>query len=321
MVLTVTLNPLLEYRLAYGKRIISKIKRGGKVSFAAGGKGINVSKQLKQLGIQNIALTFSGGTFGKLFREAIKKEVLDFSLINVSSETRVCSVIIDSVNKKLSYYFPENPAISKEESNRFILQMEKMIKNCEIVVFSGSSPCNETDEIFPVGIEMAKMYDKISLCDTYGKHLENCYKASPRIVHNNVDEVKNSLSVKLNDEKDKLEFLDSLYKHGIKQTYLTDGANDFYSSNFDFHYKITVPKIESVDSTGSGDSFVSGIIRGWHYNLTFDEQVKFAVSLGAANARVYDVCNVTKKDVDDLPENVEVTPVGKKIKIIDDSPR
>ena len=321
MVLTVTLNPLLEYRLAYSNAILNEKKRAEKISFAAGGKGINVSRELKQLGIQNIALTFSGGTFGKLFREAIKKEGLDFSLINVSSETRLCSVIIDSVNKKISYYFPENSVIKKEESDRFILQMEKMIKNCEIVVFSGSSPCKETDKIFPIGIEIAKKNDKISLCDTYGKHLENCYKASPRIVHNNVDEVRNSLSVKLIDEKDKIEFLDSLYKYGIKQVYLTDGAKDFYSSNFDFHYKITVPKIETVDSTGSGDSFVSGIVHGWHYNSTFDEQVKFAVSLGAANARVFDVCNVKKDDVDDFPENVEVTPVGKKIKIIDDSPR
>ena len=320
MVLTVTINPLLEHRLTYSDGILNEKNRNGKVSFAAGGKGINVSRQLKQLSIQNIALTFSGGTFGKLFREAIKSEGLDFSLINVSSGTRVCSVIMDSKNKKAAYYFPENPVITKEETNRFILQMEKMIKNCEIVVFSGGSPCKETDEIFPAGIEMAKKYDKISLCDTYGNHLEDCYKASPRIVHNNVEEVENSLSIKLKDEKDKIEFLDSLYKYGTKQAYLTDGDKDFYSSNFDFHYKITVPKIESIDSTGSGDAFVAGILHGWHYNLTFNEQVKFAVSLGAANAKTFDVCNISKDDTNDFLENVEVTPVGKKIKIIDDSP-
>ena len=319
MILTVTINPLLEYRLTYKTGLAEK-NRNGKLNLAAGGKGINVSRQLKQLGVQTIALTFAGGTFGKLFRESLRSEELDFSLINISSGTRVCPVILDSKNKKASYFFSENPVITKEESQRFIVQMEKMIKNCEIVVFSGSSTCKETEEIFPVGIEMAKKYDKISLCDTYGKHLEDCYKAAPTIVHNNSEEVENSLSIKLNDEKEKLNFLDSLYGYGIKQVHLTDEGHNFYSSNFDFHYKISVPKIDVVDSTGSGDSFVAGIAHGWHRNLTFKEQVKLAVSLGVANAKSFEVSNVGKDETTDLLNFVEITSIGKKIKIIDDSP-
>ena len=320
MVLTVTINPLLEHRLTYSRTVMNEKNREGKLSFAAGGKGINVCRQLKQLGVQNIALTFSGGTFGKLFREAIKSEGLDFSLINVSSETRVCPVIIDSGNKKASYYFPVNPIIMKEEKETFILQMEKMIKNCEIVVFSGSSPCKETEDIFPIGIEMAKRYDKISICDTYGNHLKESYYAAPRIIHNNIEEIESSLSIKLENEKDKLDFLDSLYNYGIKQTFLTDEANDFYSSNFDFHYKVTVPKIDLVDSTGSGDSFVAGIAYGWHHNLTFTEQIKFAVALGSANAETFDVAIISKEKAEELINLVEVVSVGKKMKIIDDSP-
>lgn len=321
MILTVTINPLFEHRLTYSRTVINKKNRDGKLSFAAGGKGINVSRQLNQIGIQNIALTFSGGTFGKLLREVINSEGLDFSLINVSSETRVCSVITDKINKKVSYYFPVDPIITKEEKERFILQMEKMIRNCEIVVFSGSSPCKETEDIFPIGIELAKKYDKISICDTYGNHLRESYKAAPRIIHNNIEEVESSLSIKLKDEKDKLDFLDSLYCYGVKQTFLTDGRNDFYSSNFDFHYKITVPKIDLVDSTGSGDSFVAGIAYGWHHNLTFKEQVKFAVALGSANAETFEVANISREKAEKLIKLVEVIPVGKKMKIIDDSPR
>ncbi len=320
MVLTVTINPLLEQTLTYSRTVTNGKNREGKLSFEAGGKGINVSRQLKQLGVRNIALTFSGGMFGKLFRQAIKSEGLDFSLINVSSETRVCSVIIDSTNKKASYYFPVNPIITKGEKERFILQMEKMIRNCEIVVFSGSSPCEETNNIFPIGIEMAKKYDKISICDTYGNHLEESYKAAPRIIHNTIEEVENSLSIKLKDEKDKLDFLDSLYGYGVKQAFITDGERDIYSSNFDFHYKLTVPKIDLVDSTGSGDSFVAGIAYGWHHNQTFKEQVKFAIALGSANAETFHVANISKKKAEELTRFVKVIPVGKKMKIIDDSP-
>ena len=320
MILTVTLNPLLEQRFIYKQIKSASQNRDGKLIFAAGGKGINVSRQLKNLKVQNVALTFAGGTFGKLFRNSLKNEEIDFSLINTKSDTRTCIVVIDSSKDNVSYFFGENPAVTKEEVENFVFKMEKMIQNCEIVVFSGSSPCKETDVIFPAGIEMANKYDKVSICDTYGSHLNNCFDASPRIVHNNIEEMVNSFSLKLDSKREIIKFLDSLYHKGIKQVYLTDGDKDFYSSSFDFHYNVTVPKIEGVDSTGSGDAFVAGIAYGWHKNLTYNEQLKLAVSLGAANAEVFDVCNVKLKDAEKFIERVEIVSIGKKIKVINDSP-
>ncbi len=98
MILTVTINPLLEQRLTFSKVSSSTQNRNGKLQLAAGGKGINVSRQLNILNVQNIALTFAGGTNGKLLREAIKNERIDFSLFNTHTETRICIVIIDSKN-------------------------------------------------------------------------------------------------------------------------------------------------------------------------------------------------------------------------------
>jgi tagatose 6-phosphate kinase len=320
MILTVTINPLLEQRFTFNNVSHAIQNRNGKLQLAAGGKGINVNRQLNIMNVHNIALTFTGGTCGKLFRESIRNEGIDFSLINTRTETRICSIIIDSTEKSISYYFSENQTITKDETDKFILKMEKMIQNCAIVIFSGSSPSEEADKIFPAGIEMANKYDKISICDTYGSHLENCYSAAPRIVHNNVEEVVNSLQLKLNDERDRLVFLDSLYSKGIKQVYLTDGDKNIYASNFDFHYKVRVPNIKSVDSTGSGDAFVAGIAYGWHNNLVFNEQIKFAAALGTANAQMFDVCNVPVDKARKFVELIEAHPIGKKIKIIDDTP-
>ncbi|MCH7962463.1 MAG: 1-phosphofructokinase [Bacteroidetes bacterium] len=320
MILTVTINPLLEQRFTFNKVSPTYQNRNGKLRLAAGGKGINVNRQLNILNVHNIALTFVGGTYGKLFRESIKNEGIDFSLISTHTETRICSVIIDSAENSISYYFNENQTITKDETYKFIVKMQKMIQNCEMVIFSGSSPGEEADKIFPAGIEMANKYDKISICDTYGSHLQNCYSASPRIVHNNVEEVVHSLQLNLNNERDRLVFLDSLYSKGIKQVYLTDGDKNIYASNFDFHYKVRVPNIKSVDSTGSGDAFVAGIAYGWHNNLVFNEQIKFAAALGTANIQSFDVCNVQVDEARKFVESVELHPIGKKIKIIDDTP-
>jgi len=320
MILTITINPLLEQRLTFSNLNSDKKNRNGKLKIAAGGKGINVSRQLNKLSLQNIALTFSGGTFGKLFRESVRTEGLNVSFIHTKSETRLCSVIIHSDECKAQYYFGENSKITKDETDKFITQMEKMIQNCKLVIFSGSSPCKETDVIFPTGIELANKYSKISVCDTYGRHLENCLSASPQIIHNNKEEITGSFYIKLQNESDTIELLNHLYKIGIKQVFLTNGEKNYYASNFDFHYKVTVPKIETVDSTGSGDALVAGIAYSWHNNMTFENQTKFATALGMVNATMFDVCNVSFDEANKILESVTVEPLGKKIKIIDDTP-
>ncbi|UCH64357.1 MAG: 1-phosphofructokinase [Ignavibacterium sp.] len=320
MILTVTINPLLEQRFTYEHRIYGNKNRDGKLIIAAGGKGINVSRQLKKLNTHNSALTFAGGAYGKLFRESVRAEGLNVLSIHTKAETRICSVIIDEDKKESHYYFSENTIISEDETDKFITQMEKMIQNCEIVVFSGSSACKETDIIFPTGIELAKKYNKISICDTYGSHLEDCLSASPQIVHNNKEEVTGSLNVKLQNESSIIKYLAHLYKIGIKQAYLTNGAKNYYASNFDFHYKVAVPKIGALDSTGSGDALVAGIAYSWHNNLTFNHQTKFATALGTVNATKFDVCNVSTDEANEILENIKVEPLGKKVKIINDTP-
>ncbi|MFC2102812.1 1-phosphofructokinase family hexose kinase [Bacteroidota bacterium] len=320
MILTVTINPLLEQRLTYNKVSTGNQNRNGKLVFAAGGKGINVSRQLNKMNVENIVLTFAGGTNGKVFRSSIQTEGINFSIINTASETRVCTVVVDSSVNSITHFFSENQNISREEVQKFILKMEKMIENCEIVIFSGSSPCEETDIIFPTGIEIANKLGKPSFCDTYGNHLKKCYKASPTVVHNNIEEVECSLQIDLNTKKDKLAFLDQLYRKNIKQVFLTNGPEKSYASNFDFHYEVSVPNINYVDSTGSGDSFFAGIANGWHKSMVFEDQVKLGTALGAVNASTFNVSNVDFQKASRLMDNIEVIPVGKKLNMIDDTP-
>jgi len=320
MVLTVTINPLLERRYEYQKASLHHQNRNGVVTLQAGGKGINVSRQLSELNVKNIAFTFLGGANGKAFRNALNKETISFSFISTKSTTRDCAVIINSSEPSISSYFGEDPEISTNEFDAFLLKLEKMITNSAIVVFSGSSPCKQADLIFPAGIEMANKHGKISVCDTYGNHLQNCIDASPTVIHNNINETESSLKISLKTEKEKLEYLELLYSKGIKQAFLTEGENSFYSSNFDFHYKVAVPKIAAVDPTGSGDAFTSGIVYGWHHQVTFMEQLIFAASLGTANAGMFDVCKVSKATADRFTGKIKPEAVGKKMKVINDKP-
>ena len=321
MILIVTLNPLLERRFAYQNISLGNINRNAITSIAVGGKGINVSRQLKKLGIKSFNYFFSGGNDGKIFRDILKKDDFDFSFVATKSETRNAAVIISEQEKNVTSYFSENFNILQNEADEFKSKLDKMIQNCEIVVFSGSSPCKETDSIIPFGIELANKYDKISICDTYGSSLKDCIDATPTIIHNNYVEVENSFNLKLDNEEAILAFINNLYKKNIKRVFLTNGSNNFYASNFDYFYKVKPIQIQSVDATGSGDSFVAAIVKGWVNSDVFEDTLKYSTALAGLNAATFNVSLVDGLEANRFKDKVEIYPVGKKTKTIDDSPR
>lgn len=321
MILTITIHPLLEKRLKYKSVALSSSHRNPKEEFKTGGKGINVSRQVSNMKVKNLAFTFLGGDNGKTIKNLLDDEKIDYTFVQTKKETRYCVVVVDESKKIVTPFFGPDSIITETEAEEFKKKLDKMIQNCEMVVFSGSSSCRETDSIFISGIEAANKYDKISVCDTYGNHLKECIEMSPTILHNNVSEIENSLRISLKTENKKMSFLNHLYTKGIKQAFITNGKENTYAANFDYHYKVENPRVKEIDSTGSGDCFIAGIVYGLHKGSTFEESLKLASALGALNASSFDVCNVLLEDAEKLMDKVKIFTVGKKMKKIDVTPR
>ncbi len=321
MILTVTLNPLLEKRLTFNSIRPGRVNRSLSENFTAGGKGINVSRQLNLFNQKNIALTFIGGANGKKFRKVLEEENIQATFVNTKSEMRWGALIIENNPRRITSYFSPNNTISSSEASEFADRLKKMIPNCSTVVFSGSSPCEQTDELFSYGIKLANELNKISILDTYGNPLKIALeKNTPMVLHNNINELQDSLNLNLQSEKDKIDFLKELYSRGVKLAFITEGANPFYAAKFDFHYKITPPEVQELDATGSGDAFVAAIARGLETGLTFNDFTKKATAVGAANAGSFKTSSVTNAEFRPLIERVRIISVGKKMKLIDDKP-
>lgn len=320
MILTVTPNPLLERRLIFNSIKLAGVNRSSSEFFYAGGKGINVSRQLNILGVKNLALTFLGGSNGKLLRRTLETENINFNAVSTKEETRYASIIVENENPRLTSFFSPNTDVSDTEVDEFIRKMDKAIQNCSIVLFAGSSPNKMSQKIFIEGISLANKYDKISILDTYGEHLKECIELAPFAIHNNRKEINSSLNHGLTNEQEILNFLQMLYSKNIKMSFLTDGRNEVYSSKFDFIFKTKPPVINYVNSLGSGDAFVAGIIYGLEKALVYNDFLKLSVALGALNAERLDAANIDKEKAEKLAEEIEVLPVGKKMKLIDDSP-
>ncbi len=319
MILTVTLNPLLERRLYFEKIVSGAVNRSIREEYSAGGKGINVSRQLSKLGVSNQALTFAGGHNGKIFRKMISDEGLDFVLVGIKDETRSALLAIEAAGKPTSYFGPDS-VITEKEADNFKLRFEKMVRNVSAVVFSGSAPSGPAEKIFPWAIDLANSLDKMTILDTYGKHLKECVEAAPAVVHLNRDEAVRYAGINPSSEHFDEELFKYLYKSGVRLAFVTDGPDTVYASKFDFIYKADPPEVTEEDPTGSGDAFLAGIIYGLENSMVFDDFLKTGIALGSANARMWSVCDVSPAEYQPLLNSINLTPVGKKMKLIDDSP-
>ncbi|GMU86427.1 MAG: 1-phosphofructokinase [Ignavibacteriales bacterium] len=316
MILTVTANPLLE--LVYTKDEFEKggNNRAEEFRWQAGGKGINISRQLAALKTPSVAFLPLGGETGKILRSVLEWEKITIAPVSVKAPVRTASLLQESGNR--TSVFGTNIPLSSTDISACIDKLAKMIVNVEMVSFSGSVPCPEAAEIYIEGIRLAKKHDKICFLDTYGPHLEDCLKEAPTVVHVNSGELLPLYPEHFANEKETREILNDLYRYGIKQAYITNGGFLFYASNFNFHFVVSPPLLQAKDETGSGDAFLAGIMYGWYNDAVYKDALRLAVALGAANARSFDVCRVPLHEAEALTGQVSIEPAGEKMKLIDD---
>lgn len=317
MILTVTANPLLE--LVYTKDVFDhgSVNRAESFEWRAGGKGINISRQLSALHTPSVAFLPMGGETGKILRAVLEQEKLTIAPVSVKSPVRTASILQEK--ESITSAFSTNIPLSSADIGSCIDKLAKMIVNVEMVSFSGSVPSEEAAEIYIEGIRLAKKHDKICFLDTYGSHLPACLKASPTIVHVNRDEILPHYHSLNGNEEEVKQILSELYSSGIKQVYITNGAEPFYASNFNYHFKVTPPSVQTKDATGSGDAFLAGIIYGWYNDMVYQESLRLAAALGTVNAMSYEVCRVPLTAAETTAPQVLIEPAGQKIKLIDDA--
>ncbi|MBM4175369.1 MAG: 1-phosphofructokinase family hexose kinase [Ignavibacteria bacterium] len=300
MILTVSLNPLLEKTFFYDKVNYNDVNRASSILLSAGGKGINVSRQLNHLRVDNLATGFLGGENGKRIKSILHKENIKNSFHRIKSETREGIVIVDSNNVHTSFFEPD-PFISKIEVDEFIGKTKKSILNSEMIIISGSAPENPNGEdcsrIFAELIAFGNELDKFTIVDTYGKKLNQIYSNPPLVAHANIKEVETSLGISISNEDDMINFLKSDVIGGIKIYFLTNGEQPFFAVNQKYIYRIEPLEVNTLNSTGSGDAFMAGLIFGLHHNQPFEDILRFATVCGSLNASMMEVCRVPLDEI------------------------
>jgi len=294
MVYTVTLNPALDYVMKLKALRTDDINRTDGEEIYYGGKGINVSVILTQLGIPNTALGFLGGFTGKKLEEMLKNDNIncDFNYLK-NGDTRINVKIKADKEIDLNACGPE---ITKEDMQSFLRKLDG-IKSGDYLILAGSIPNTLPDDIYEQILERVGDRNINCVVDATGDLLKNVLKYKPFLIKPNHHELGDLFSVQIKSDDDIVKYSKKLQEMGAKNVLVSmakDGAM-LTDENGNVH-KIGNAKGKLINSVGCGDSMVAGFTAG--YIKTAD--YSYALRLGSAcgNATAFSEKLATREEIE-----------------------
>ena len=294
MVYTVTLNPALDYVMKLKALRTDDINRTDGEEIYYGGKGINVSVILTQLGIPNTALGFLGGFTGKKLEEMLKNDNVscDFNYLK-NGDTRINVKIKADKEIDLNACGPE---ITKEDMQSFLRKLDS-IKSGDYLILAGSIPNTLPDDIYEQILERVGDRNINCVVDATGDLLKNVLKYKPFLIKPNHHELGDLFSVQIKSDDDIVKYSKKLQEMGARNVLVSmakDGA--MLTDENGCVHKIGNAKGKLINSVGCGDSMVAGFTAG--YIKTAD--YSYALRLGSAcgNATAFSEKLATREEIE-----------------------
>lgn len=282
MIYTVTFNPALDYIVTLDELKTGCVNRTGTEQILPGGKGINVSIVLKNLGFENTALGFVAGFTGREIEKRLKELGCKAEFIRIEEGLSRINVKIKADRE--TEINGAGPQISRDNLELLFRRFESMAEG-DILVLAGSIPATLPDSIY--SDIMKKIEGKGIKCvvDATGDLLLNVLKYRPFLVKPNKHELAEMYHVSIETEDDIVMYAKKLKEGGAVNVLVSmagDGAI-LIDGNGQVH-KSPSPEGTVVNSVGAGDSMVAGFIAGYMEKEDYDHAFMMGISAGSASA-------------------------------------
>lgn len=259
MIYTCTLNPAVDFYVQVPEFSTGRINQGELLRFVPGGKGLNVSMVLKQLGVENVALGFVGGKFGKLLQELLIEYNITTDFVEIKGETRLNVKIRDELETDINLVGPE---VTKSEVDKLLSKLDIINPNDYLVV-GGKAPKTSESIISMIG-SYAKKKDLNLIVDMSGNDLETMLNYQPLLIKPNKEELETLIKRKL----DNLSEIETVCKYLINKYHITyvlvslgkDGAI-LVSKDESIYEKAPIGKV--INTVGAGDALLAGFLASY----------------------------------------------------------
>lgn len=310
MILTITMNPSIDISYPLDELVIDGVNRVSNVSKTAGGKGLNVTRVLRQLNEPVKASGMLGGDFGQFIRKRLDEEGIKHDFSEISSETRNSIAILQEGNQ--TEILEDGPEIRESELNTFFETYKRLLREVDIVTISGSLPKGVKKDYYSNLIEEANRQNTKTIVDTSGETLAKSLQgdSKPYLVKPNEEEISQVLGHKINTSADLKNALKSDLFDDIEWVVVSlgkDGALVKHKKNI---YKVDIPSIEVINPVGSGDATLAGLTYGISNGRTPEEIMRFGMVTGMLNTMNQKTGHIDVQQFDQFFTQVSVNKIS-----------
>ena len=213
MIYTITFNPALDYIAQVENFEIGQINRTKTEKILPGGKGLNVSTVLKNLGLENTALGFIAGFTGKELKRKIEEYGIETDFVEVKNGITRINVKISS--KEETALNGNGPEISEEELQQLLEKIERIQEN-DIVILAGNVPKCIKNDIYEIICNKLEKNGVTFIVDSTRELLINVLKYKPFLIKPNKDELQETFNVKINTNEQIVEYAKKLQEMGAQ---------------------------------------------------------------------------------------------------------
>lgn len=296
MIYTLTLNPSLDYIVQSPNFKIGYLNRTVNETILPGGKGINVSIVLKELGVKSVALGFLAGFVGDDIKYMIDELdiVADFIAVP-NGMSRLNVKIRGAVETELNGQGPHIDSASMQE----LLDKLSHLTSDDVLVLAGNIPRRLNQSIYT---EICELVSKNGVCvvvDATMGLLTDTLKYHPFLIKPNHQELGDIFDVEISDKSEAATYARKLQEYGARNVLVSMAGNGaVLVTESGEIFEMDAPKGDAVNSVGAGDSMVAGFLAGYYETKDYEYALKKGVCAGSASA--FSIGLATAGDIDRL---------------------
>ena len=311
MIYTVTFNPSLDYIVGVENFETGKVNRTCEEALFPGGKGINVSIVLKNLGMESVPLGFIAGFTGIEIRRLLNEKQIENSFIQVKNGISRINVKLrslatnDNGNKIVqeeSEINGQGPKIGDIELNDFYRQLDKLKKD-DVLILAGSIPTVLPSTIYRDIMERLACKDILVIVDATNDLLVNVLEFHPFLIKPNNFELGEIFGVSIKDKDEVVIYARKLQEMGARNVLVSmAGEGAVLVAEDGTVYKTEAPKGKVKNSVGAGDSMVAGFVYGYLTENSYEKAFYYGVCTGSASAFSENLA--TRQEVESLMQMI-----------------
>ncbi len=282
MVYTVTFNPSLDYIVSVEDFRLGMTNRTSSELILPGGKGLNVSMVLGNLGIENTALGFVAGFTGEEIVRRIEEMGVKSDLIPVENGISRINLKLKSIDgTEINGCGPE---ISEENIERLMTKLD-VLKSEDVLVLAGSIPSSMPDDIYKKIMERLNGRGVMIVVDATKDLLVNVLEYHPFLVKPNNYELGEIFHTELKTRKEVIPYAKKMQEMGAANVLVSMAGEGAVLAAADGTVQdIPAPKGKLINGVGAGDSMVAGFLAGWMEKKDYRHAFYMGVSAGSASA-------------------------------------